>query len=301
MTGKNLLVLAGATAVGKTDLAIQWALELETEIISADSRQFYKEMNIGVARPSEQDLRTVPHHFIACRSIVEDYNVYGYEQDVLACLEKLFRKYNTVIMTGGSGMYIDAVCNGIAELPDVDPTLRNHLRHQLQTEGIAALRQQLRILDPEYHAEADLANPVRLLRALEVCMQTGKTYSSFRKQPPKQRPFRIIKTALTRPREELHARINLRTDLMMENGLPEEARKLYPFQHLNALKTVGYSELFSYFNGEISLQQAITDIKTHTRRYAKRQQTWFNRSKDYLWLQASDHPSAISILKKIEP
>lgn len=289
MSAKKLLVLAGATAAGKTDLAIRWAKKLKTEIISADSRQFYKELNIGVARPSEEELASVPHHFVAFRSIFEDYNVSSYEQDVLHCLEKLFQDYDTVIMVGGSGMYIDAVCQGLADLPDADPDLRESLKQRLQCEGPDSLRQQLFILDPVYHAEVDLANPVRLIRALEVCIQTGKPYSSFRNQPPKQRPFHIIKTAITRPREELYARINQRVDKMMEENLLQEAKGLYEFRHLNALKTVGYSELFDYFDGSVSLEQAVENIKTHTRRYAKRQETWLKRTNDYIWLQASDN------------
>lgn len=289
MSEKKLLVLSGATAVGKTDLAIRWARRLNTEIISADSRQFYKELNIGVARPSEEELGSVPHHFVAFRSIFEDYNVSCYEQDVLLCLDKLFQEHDTVIMTGGSGMYIDVVCQGIADLPDADPELRESLKQRLKNEGLASLRQQLFILDPAYHAEVDLSNPTRLIRALEVCIQTGKPYSSFRNHPPKQRPFRIIKTAITRPREELYSRINQRVDKMMDDGLLQEAEGLYEFRHLNALKTVGYNELFDYFDGKTSLTQAVENIKTHTRRYAKRQETWLKRNHDYVWLQASDN------------
>ncbi len=286
MADKVLKVLEGPTAVGKTALAIEWAKRYGTEIVSADSRQFYRELNIGVARPSMQELAEVPHHFIACKSVEEYYSVSRYEEEALALLEKLFARYDTVIMAGGSGLYVNAVCHGIDELPDPSPALRQQLKDLLRENGIECLQQKLKELDPVFYEKIDLQNSVRLRRALEVCLTTGKPYSSLRTNPRKQRPFVIERYVLDRPKEDLYRRINLRVDLMMQNGLPDEARALYPHRTLNALQTVGYRELFDYFDGKISLEQAVTDIKTHTRRYAKRQLTWLRAQENITWLQA---------------
>lgn len=281
---KTLKVLEGPTAVGKTALAIEWALAHKTEIVSADSRQFYRELDIGVARPSQEELASVPHHFIACKSIEEYYSVSRYEQEAMALLEELFKTHDAIILTGGSGLYVNALCNGIDDLPDPAPELRESLKKQLAEEGIESLQQDLKKLDPVFYEQIDLCNSVRLRRALEVCITTGKPFSSLRTAPRKQRPFRIERYALNRPKEDLHERINLRVDLMMEAGLLDEARKLRPKAGLNALQTVGYRELFEYFDGRIPLEQAITDIKTHTRRYAKRQLTWLRKQDGIQWI-----------------
>lgn len=286
MANKVLKVLEGPTAVGKTALAIQWAKRYGTEIVSADSRQFYKELNIGVARPSEAELAEVPHHFIACKNVEDYYSVSRYEEEALALLERLFARYDTVILAGGSGLYVNAVCNGIDELPDPSPALRQELKDLLQEKGIGHLQQKLKELDPVFYERIDLQNSVRLRRALEVCLTTGKPYSSLRTNPRKKRPFAIERYVLDRPKEELYHRINLRVDLMMQSGLLNEAKALYPHRALNALQTVGYRELFDYFDGKISLEQAVTDIKTHTRRYAKRQLTWLRAQENVTWIDA---------------
>lgn len=277
----TLWVITGATAVGKTDYAIKVAQRHQTCIISADSRQFYKEMKIGTASPTLEELAAVPHYFVGNLSIHDYYNVSQFEEQVLLLLEKLFQKHDVVIMTGGSGLYIDAVCRGVDTMPDPDSEVRQRVMQLWEDEGVEALRAHLRLLDPEYCENADLANHKQMVRALEVCLQTGLPYSSFRTGNKKERPFSIVKQCLERPREELFNRINRRVDLMMEQGLLEEARSLYPHKHLNALNTVGYKELFDYFEGKLTLERAIEDIKTHTRRYAKRQMTWFKRDGEY--------------------
>lgn len=293
-----LIVVAGPTAVGKTVCAISLALHFDTEIISADSRQFYREMTIGTAVPSQQELSAVPHHFIRHLSIHDAYNVSRYETDALKTLEILFQRKQIVIIVGGSGLYIDAVCRGIDELPDPDPELRRELKQELADYGIQSLRDKLRIVDPDYYQRVDMANPVRLIRALEVCITTGKPFSSLRNQRPEKRPFRTIKIGLSLPRDLLNQRINQRVDEMVNNGLVEEARALLPFRRLNALNTVGYRELFDCFDGKISLQQAIADIKTHTRRYAKRQMTWFKKDEEITWFSPDDLNIVIEHLKK---
>ena len=283
-TKKNkLIVIEGPTGVGKTAYAIGVAKKLKTEIISADSRQFYKELNIGVARPSEEELAAVKHHLIAHIGIEDYYSVSKFETDVLALLEDLFQTHETVVMVGGSGLYVNAVCNGIDELPDPDEQLREDIKRLYETQGIEALRAQLKILDPVFYNQIDLANHKRLQRALEVCLQTGKPYSELRTNTKKTRDFEIERMALNRDKNELYDRINLRVDVMIQNGLLEEAKNLYPFKHLNALNTVGYKELFEHFDEKISLEQAITDIKTHSRRYAKRQLTWLNAQDGIEW------------------
>lgn len=287
MKEKILKVLEGPTAVGKTAMAIEWAQKFHTEIVSADSRQFYRELNIGVARPSPEELRSVPHHFIACMGIDEYYSVGKFEIDALALLDELFKKHDVVIMAGGSGLYVNALCNGIDDLPDPSPELREELIRRLEEEGIGPLQEQLRQLDPIFYQQIDLRNTARLRRALEVCITSGKPYSSLRTGPRKQRPFRMERYALNREKEELNHRINHRVDVMMEQGLLEEARQLHPYAHLNALQTVGYRELFDYFDGKTSLEQAVTDIKTHTRRYAKRQLTWLKKQPEIQWITLS--------------
>ena len=296
MSKKTLFVIVGPTAIGKTATAIRVAQELGTEILSCDSRQFYKELNIGVARPSDEELAAVKHHFIANLSIHDNYNVSMYEHDALALLDDLFATHDTAVAVGGSGLYVDALCQGITEMPDPDPEIRAELKKRLQDEGIESLRSQLRLLDPEYYEQTDIANPLRIVRGLEMYLTTGTPFSQIRKSEIKNRPFDIVKIGLTCPRDELYSRINLRVDEMVRNGLEEEARNLLPFRQLNALNTVGYKELFDYFDDKITLEQAIADIKTHTRRYAKRQITWLQRYSDIQWF---DRKNLLNILQVI--
>jgi len=285
---KTVLLITGPTAVGKTKLCIQFAKEYHTEIISADSRQFYKELKIGTAAPTSQELKEVKHHFIGNISIHDYYNVSIYEQQAVACAENVFKKHDIVLLTGGSGLYIDTFCKGIDELPDPNPETRLKLKEIYTEQGIEALRFKLKSIDPEYYAIADLANPKRIMRALEVYLTTGIKYSELRKNTSKKRNFNIVKIGLNRERDELFERINQRVDEMFEQGLLEEAKKYYPLRHLNALNTVGYKELFEYFDGTISLEHAIENIKTNTRRYAKRQLTWFKKDKELKWFHPDD-------------
>jgi len=284
----TLLVILGPTASGKTDLSIEIASHFETEIISSDSRQFYREMKVGTSVPDDEQLRRIKHHFIRFISIKDYYNAFLYERDVLNILPSLFEKYPAVIMCGGSGLYIDAVCKGMDYIPDVDPTVREKYNKLFREEGIEGLRIALKIMDPDYYRIVDLKNPRRIIRALEICETAGRPYSSFLKKELPGREFRIIKVGLERPRDELYRRINERVDRMMAGGLEEEARSLNGFRHLNALQTVGYRELFDYFDGKIDLASAINLIKQNTRRYAKRQITWWAKEKDIKWF----HPDA---------
>lgn len=288
VNNKKLIVLTGPTAVGKTKEAINLAKALNTEIISADSRQFYKELNIGVATPSKEELEEVKHHFIGHISIHNNYNVGLFEKDALERIDLLFKTYDTIVLTGGSGMYIDVVCNGMDSLPDVDIEIRNELNRIFKEEGISVLQEELKEKDIEYHNIVDTKNHIRLIRALEVIRQTGKTFSFYRTNKKTQRDFQIVKFALQRERSELIERIDKRVDLMIESGLLEEAKEVYPYKNLSALNTVGYKELFKYFDNQISFQQAIEDVKTNTRRYAKRQMTWFRKDKEYIWLDAKN-------------
>lgn len=283
MKEKKLIILLGPTGVGKTELSLQMAEELGTEIISCDSRQMYREMKIGTAAPTEEELKRVPHHFIGHLSIHDYYSCGRFEIDALAKCNELFQSHDTVIMTGGSMLYIDAVCKGIDDIPNIDEELRQSLLERYQNEGIENIRQELKILDPDYYKIVDLQNHKRIIHALEVCIQSGKPYSSFRSESVKKRPFTIEKVGLNRPREVLYNRINKRVDIMMENGLLEEAKSLYPFKGLNALNTVGYKELFNYFDGTWTLDFAIQMIKQNSRRYAKKQLTWFNRDSEIAW------------------
>lgn len=276
---RTLLVLSGPTAVGKTDFAISMAEALQTPIISADSRQFFREMKIGTAYPSDEELARAKHFFVGMLSIHDYYNIYMYEQEVIKLLNTLFEEHPVVIMEGGSPQYIAAVCNGVDELPDPDPVTRQYVNNLYLNNGIDALRAQLQMLDPDYCAKVDPHDHKRMIRAVEVSLQMQKPYSSFLHQTEKKRDFHIAKYYLNRPREVLFERINRRVDIMMERGLLEEVRTLYPFRQLNALNTVGYKELFDYIDGKCTLEQAVEDIKTHTRRYAKRQLNWFK--KDY--------------------
>jgi tRNA dimethylallyltransferase len=294
-----LLIILGPTASGKTDLAIRLAKMLDTEIISADSRQFYRELSIGTAKPSADQLAEVKHHFVGHISITEDYNISRFEQDTIRLLEKLFETRRFVIMTGGSGLYIDAVCHGIDEQPEHDPAIRNLLSEEFKARGIKYLQSELLRLDPEYYHAVDLSNPYRLIRALEVCMMTGKTYSSYRKGQKQQRSFRVIKIGISVPREELLDRINRRIDGMLQAGLFEEAMANLAFRNLNALNTVGYKEIFDYLDGKCSFEEATEKIRINTRRYAKRQMTWFRKDKNIIWIEKTDDKSLEDLLKKI--
>jgi len=293
----RLIVLTGLTAVGKTSLSIELAKSLSVEILSADSRQFYREMKIGTARPSEDLLQQVTHHFIAHLSIHDYYNVSRFESDALHKLDQLFQTYSSALLVGGSGLYINAICHGIDELPDPDGALRDQLKNLYQIEGIKALQDKLRELDPIYFKQVDRSNPKRLLRAIEVCMTTGVSYSSLRKNEHKPRKFKILKIGLHRDRDELNKRINSRVYQMMEEGLLEEVKNLLPYRNLNALNTVGYKELFDHLDGRYTLEQAVEKIKTNTRRFAKRQMTWFRKDKDINWFNPDEFEKILQYLK----
>jgi tRNA dimethylallyltransferase len=292
-----LVVIAGPTAVGKTSTAITLAKILNTVILSADSRQFYAELNIGTAKPDVFELSEVQHYFVGHLSIHDYYNVSRFEQEVLQLLSSLFEKNPFVLLVGGSGLYIDAVCNGIDDFPDPAPELRKYLKGILLDEGICKLIDLLRKHDPDYLKKADVSNPNRLMRALEVSMTTGKSYSSQLMNQPKTREFDIIKIGLTLPREELFNRIGQRVDMMMAAGLLEEAKRLLQWRHLNALNTVGYKELFAYLDGEVILERAVENIKTNTRRYAKRQMTWFKRDQEIRWFKPYEVEEIINLIQ----
>jgi tRNA dimethylallyltransferase len=294
---KNILiVIAGATAVGKTTLSIRLAKRLQTEILSADARQFYKETVIGTAAPPMQERHGVIHHFIGHLSIFDYYNVAMYEEEALTLLNGLFKKNQYVILTGGSGLYLDAVCSGIDSLPDIDIHLRENLKERLNTEGLEPLLKELQSLDEEYYNIVDKQNPKRILRALEVCLQTHQTYTSLRTQSAKKRNFDILRICLTLPKNELDQKINLRTDEMLKNGFLDEAKALYPYRYLNSLNTLGYKELFEYFDSKYSLPMCIDKIKTHTRRYAKRQMTWFKKNNEYVYFEPSQYDDIINFI-----
>jgi tRNA dimethylallyltransferase len=283
---KTLIVIAGPTAVGKTAAAIQLANFYKTVIVSADSRQFYYEMTIGTAKPTHEELAAVKHYFINSHSITDTFTVGDYEKQCLELLDDLFQIHDKVILAGGSGLFIKAVCEGFDEFPDAEPSVREKLNKAFEEKGISYLQGQLKIADPQYYEEVDLNNPQRIIRALQVYQSTGKPFSSYRKSKISERPFNIIKLGLNLPRETLYQRINQRVDLMLQYGLLEEAKSLLPFRHLNPLNTVGYSELFDYFDGKNDLNSAIELIKQNTRHYAKRQLTWFRKDKEIKWLIA---------------
>lgn len=293
---KTLIVIAGPTAAGKTALAIQIAKHFKTEIISADSRQFYREMNIGTAKPSKEELAAVRHHLIDSHSVKDFFSVGDFEKKVISLLEKLFKTYEQVVLVGGSGLFINAVCNGFDELPVASEETRNKLNQLLSEKGIEHLQEKLKKADPVYYTEVDINNPQRLIRALEVFESTGKPFSSFRTNIPKKRNFNIIKLAISPKREKLYEQINLRVDQMLENGLLEEVEGLKEYRHLNALNTVGYSEVFEYFDGKLSEEEAIDKIKQNTRRFAKRQLTWFKKSEDIKWFDPRESGSILNYL-----
>ena len=295
---KTLIVIAGPTASGKTAFSIALAKALNTVILSADSRQFYKEMSIGTAAPTEVELSQVKHYFVHHISIEDKYDVADYERDVMQLLDKLFKTHDAVIMTGGSGLFIDAVCNGIDAMPDVEPEIREKVQKLYDGGGLKALQDEVQRLDPEYYAIVDKQNPRRLQRALEVCYQTGQTFTSFRSGYTARRDFDIKKYALLWDRQQLIERIDKRVDMMMEQGLLEEAKALYPKRHLNALNTVGYKELFAYFDGQCTLEEAVEQIKIHTRQYAKRQMTWLRKDNSYRWIMPEDLDNIVLALQQ---
>lgn len=280
---KTLITVVGPTAIGKTSLSIVLAKHFSCEIISCDSRQFYKEMQIGTAVPSEEELVEVPHHFIQNRSIQDQYSVGQFEKEALSLLDLLFTKNNFVVMVGGSGLYVDAILKGLDYFPKVDPDVRKSLNQLLQKDGIETLQAQLEYLDPESYQSIDIQNPHRVIRALEICLGTAKKYSHFKNKPKTPRNFNSIKIGLNAPREIIYQRIEQRVDSMIQEGLIDEAKKLYPFKELNALQTVGYRELFSYFDKTFTLDFAISEIKKNTRRFAKRQNTWFKKDSEIQW------------------
>jgi len=294
---KTLIVLLGPTGVGKSDISIRLAQYFHTEIISSDSRQVYRELSIGTAVPPLTDQQKVKHHLIHSHSIHEYYSASHFEDDVLKILQQLFKEKNIAIMTGGSMLYIDAVCNGMDNLPDADQRLRAQLTRDFEEKGIEHLRLQLEQLDPDYYAIVDLKNPKRILHALEVCLTTGKPYSSFLTKSKKERPFNIIKIGLNIEREKLYERINRRVDQMMGKGLEKEALGVYSLKHLNSLNTVGYKELFTFFDGAGSKEEAIELIKRNSRHYARRQLTWFRRDQEINWFLPEQEEEIIQFIK----
>jgi len=288
-----LISILGPTAIGKTSLSIKVARHFQTEIISADSRQFFKEMSIGTAVPEKAELEAAPHHFIQHISVEEKYSVGDFEKEAIKKLETLFKEHSVVIMVGGSGLYVKAVTEGLDEFPQADPEIRKNLNEHLEKDGIDWLQKKLFVLDPEYYKIADVQNPHRLIRALEICIETGKPFSSFLNQKKPERNFKNIHIGLMADREMIYDRINKRVTLMIENGLVEEARNLYSQKDLNALNTVGYKELFQYFDGKTDLETAISEIKKNTRRFAKRQLTWFRKDPKIKWFDLNEDPENI--------
>ena len=279
----TLIVLIGPTGVGKTELSLRLAEHFHTSIVSADSRQLYADLKIGTAAPTSEQLNRAPHYLVGTLKLADYYSAARYEEEALATLDNLFRQHDTVILTGGSMMYIDAICKGIDDIPTVDTETRELMLQRYETEGLEKLCAELKLLDPEYYRIVDLKNPKRVIHALEICYMTGKTYTPFRTQQKKQRPFRIIKVGLTRDRAELYDRINRRVDIMIEEGLLEEARSVYPYRTLNSLNTVGYKEMFNYLDGTWELPFAIEKIKQNSRIYSRKQMTWFKRDEEIQW------------------
>jgi len=296
-SNKTLIVVVGPTAIGKTALSIVLAQHFATEIISADSRQFFKEMEIGTAKPSAEELSSATHHFINSHHIDTLFSIGDFETEVLQLTANLFENRETLIMVGGSGLYIDAVCNGLDQLPDTDLNVREELNTLLMTHGIAEIRKQLEQADPEYYAKVDQFNPQRMIRGLEFFLSTGEKFSGYMTNNRKSRPFNVVKIGLNTDRALLYDRINSRVDLMMKNGLLKEVQQLTPYRDLNALKTVGYTELFNYLDGTITLEEAINKIKQNTRRFAKRQLTWFRKDDQIHWFEPNEDLAVINYLE----
>ena len=285
---KTLFVLIGPTGVGKTELSLSIAEMLGCDIVSADSRQMYADLKIGTAAPTSKELARVRHHFVGQLALTDYYSAARYEEEAMECLSKLFTQNDYALLTGGSMMYVDAVCKGIDDIPTVDTETRSFMMERYEKEGLETLCAELRLLDPEYYRTVDLKNPKRVIHALEICHMTGKTYTSYRTQSYKERPFRIIKIGLRREREELYERINRRVEIMMEQGLLEEVRSVLPYRHLNSLNTVGYKELFMYLDGEWTLDFAIEKIKQNSRIYSRKQMTWFKRDTEIHWFHPDE-------------
>ncbi len=294
----TLIVVLGPTGVGKSDISIQLAKYFSTDIISADSRQLFRELSIGTAVPPESDLYSVCHHFIQTRSIHDYYNVSEYETEAIDRINQLFKTKNPLILAGGSMLYIDTICKGIDDIPTVTPEIRNEVIEWYQDNGMEALQKRLQDLDPEYYQIADLNNPKRLLHAVEICQLSGKTFTSFRKNTFRERPFRILKIGINQNREVLYQRINVRVERMMEAGLLDEARSMYPFRTLNSLNTVGYKELFAFFDGTCTLDEAVDLIKRNSRKYARKQLTWFRRDQEINWFEPTQIHDIIAFTKQ---
>lgn len=294
---KTVILIAGPTAVGKTAAAIEIAKHFDTEIISADSRQCYQELNIGVARPSVKELQEVPHHFIASHSIQEEVTAITFEQYALEKTAQLFQHHPIVVMVGGTGLYIKAFCEGLDAIPTIHPAIRENIIKQYEVNGLGWLQQMVKEKDVAYFSVGEIQNPQRLMRALEVIESTGHSITTYQKKEKVARDFNIVKIGLELPREILVQRIHQRTDIMMQQGQLEEAKNLIPYQHLNALQTVGYAELFEYLNGKSSLSNAVENIKTHTRQYAKRQMTWFKKDEKFTWFTPLNLPQILSYLE----
>lgn len=292
----TLIVLIGPTGVGKTELSLRMAEHFHTHIISSDSRQLYADLKIGTAAPTAEQLRRVPHHFVGTLQLTDYYSAAQYESEVLAVLDDLFKQHETVLLTGGSMMYVDAICKGIDDIPTVDAETRALMLQRYEEEGLERMCAELKLLDPEYYKIVDLKNPKRVIHALEICYMTGKTYTSFRTQQKKARPFRIVKIGLTRDRAELYERINRRVDLMIEEGLVEEAKAVYPYRHLNSLNTVGYKEIFKYLDSEWELPFAIEKIKQNSRIYSRKQMTWFKRDQEIQWFHPAQEEEILAYL-----
>ena len=295
-SAKTLVVIIGPTAVGKTQLCLDIARHFDIPIINADSRQIYKELSIGTAKPSAEDLQQVRHYFVGTLSLQEYYSASLFESQVISLLGMLFQRSNYALMAGGSMMYIDAVCDGIDDIPTIDEVTRATMKRRLAEEGLQKLCEELQRLDPEYYEIVDRQNPKRVVHALEICTMTGRTYTSFRKRDKKERPFHIVKIGLNREREELYRRINARVDAMMRQGLLQEAERVYPLRDLNALNTVGYKELFDYFNGRWPLDEAVERIKGNTRRYARKQLTWYKKDPHIRWFHPDQRQEIIDYI-----
>ncbi len=294
---KTLIIITGPTAVGKTDLCVKIAKILDTEVVSADSRQFYRELAVGTAKPSIEEMDGVKHHFIDSHSIQDYYSVGDFERDCLAVLEEIFQKKDVAILTGGSGMFIKMITDGIDEMPEADLVLRQNLAQRLENEGLEVLANELKNLDSTYYEQVDIQNTQRVLRALEVCISTGKPFSSFRKNQKVERPFKMIKIALERPREELYARIDQRMDIMLANGLEAEAKSVKDFRDHYALKTVGYREIYEHLDGKYDREEMVRLLKRNSRRYAKRQMTWFKNQDEFQWFDAKDEEGIIAFVE----
>ena len=295
---KTLIVITGPTAVGKTALFLDIAKHFNIPVINADSRQIYRELKIGTARPSNKQMGEVKHYFVGTLGMDDYYSASLYEQQVLQLLDELFKTSDYALLSGGSMMYIDAVCNGIDDIPTIDDETRDTMKKRLLMEGLGSLCEELKLRDPEYYEIVDKQNPRRVVHALEICVMTGKPYSSFRKQEKKQRPFRIVKIGLNRPREELYKRINRRVDKMMKDGLLDESKEMYERRELNALNTVGYKELFEYLKGKWTLHEAVERIKGNTRRYARKQLTWFKKDEQIRWFHPDDKEEIIRYISQ---